>query len=218
MFLSKIVYACIGIFMFVSLVFTCNTISVTPTSNDLILQEGVEKCLAKSDNVAVFGQRTFVNDEVFYRNLSIFIEEELVYYNSTTLFSTYYNILPIMRSLPNGQQEILIAFADSPKHLKTLRLLGTKHNVFVQDTLPLFTSTHHDVDRDGTTEFSGYLEPTRPYCIGCDSAYYNPLLTYELRKTGIYFDSLTTRQWIGKHYQHFYGFVPDTTLVVATMQ
>jgi hypothetical protein len=158
---------CVLLFIIVSLL-TCNTIK-TPQHNSNFIDDA-PKWLAQSNRVQMLGYKIFTDNNIFYHNLSIHIDNKEVYHNPNALFSTYYDILPIIRELKTDNIEVLIAYADDVNyHLKILRLLFHQHALIKQDTLPLFNGSHTDTDQDGYVEFSGFLSPNKPYCIGCDS-------------------------------------------------
>ena len=49
-----------------------------------------------------------------------------------------------------------------------------------------------DLGDDNIPEFATYQTDEVPYCLSCDSVYYNPLKIYELSKDGIVFDKEAT--------------------------
>lgn len=162
-------------------------------------------------------QISTVHQMPFYKNLKIVYNDALIYDNKETEFITNFGILPIVRQLENGEVEALLGIKEN-KGYKILRLLLEEKKILSQSKLPLFSGGHQDIDKDRIPEFMGYLENYPDYCTQCDSVYYNPLLIYEMRPNGFALDTTATQTWIQEHYNDFYGFQPDSTIIVKRVE
>lgn len=206
--MSHFLYMLLIICLMIVLLFTCNTV---PESRQM-----EEVWLVNTARVGVVAKRatTSYSNSTRYQNLSIFIDSNLVYHNPRDYFDMHFGLLPIVQPLSDEVTELLLGFWNQKFQTKILRLQCNNKRVLYQDTLPAFNAHPTDLDRDRREEFSGYLAENEVYCVGCDSAYYNPLLFYEITKNGVQLDSAVTKKWIEEHYDSFYGFRPNKKLIV----
>lgn len=144
----------------------------------------------------------------------------VIYHNDVKEFSDnkgFYLItangkFPMVRALEDDFVEILLAIRYEEGD-KVLQLITNGKILRREDMLPLF-NTWEDLDDDNIPEFATYQTDEVPYCLSCDSVYYNPLKIYELSKDGIVFDKEATRLWIEQYYGCFEGFNPRNDILV----
>lgn len=212
--------------LFIACIFTCNTFGEKQSiflAHEAGLNEKTGKQrLVQEDNVVIEAQGKRVGEQIVYFDLNIFLFNKLVFADSVNMFTTERGLLPIVRQLKNDNKshqeqqpyEILIGLLPQPDQSCILRLIADAQQQYQLDTLPFFLGNHFNADSDSFLEFMGFLSPIKPYCSECDSAFYNPLLFYEMRDTGFVLDSATTQKWAKQHYGNFYGFRPDSTRIV----
>lgn len=220
----KIIHTTITLLLIVLLIFTCNTVKQTPDYPYFEHPESGESeqiaWLAKGDTLSVGATRQFIESEVFYKNLFVlYLSDTLFTDTSATLYYTNYGLLPIVRTLSNGNTEVLMGFVSDNTDFAVdmLQWVFSPTALLSSDTLPLFDGNHTDADKDGIVEFSGFISTLAPYCFGCDSDYYRPRLFYEMTSLGMQLDSSATRQWAQKTYGTFLGLKPDSTQILPLL-
>lgn len=219
MVIRKIFHTAITLILIVLLIFTCNTVKQSPDypyyEHPEMGKNGQTAWLAKSDTISLGATRHFIDSEVFYKNLFVCYFTDTIFTDtSATLYYTNYGLLPIVRTLNNGNTEVLMGFVSDTRNnsIDMLQWVFSPTNLLSSDTLPLFDGNHTDADKDGIVEFSGFIS-FPPYCFGCDSDYYRPRLFYEMTPAGMHLDSSATRQWAQKTYGTFLGIKPDSTQI-----
>ncbi len=165
------------------------------------------ECLISAKEVGV------VEAQKIYKDVKIKLGEDIIYENDKIMLFNHFGILPIVRKLDNSNIEVLMGIK-APEIDKIKRLIFDNNEIVVNDTLPLFSGNHKNIDDDNFVEFAGFLNKFESYCSNCDSAYYNPLLYYEMHPMGFKLDTTATLKWIESHYEQNLGFLPDKTKIV----
>ena len=217
--LKKIAYPLFMLLFLVMVLLTCNTMNHEQSQEQrwLFKQEELGKgyrWLYQQQNIGIRALAHLKNDELFFKDFAIMVNDSTIYFNTTDLFTTQFDLLPIVRQLPNKQHEIQMGISPEPEQYRILQLIFTDTSITKTDTLPLFDGQHANADADTTMEFKGYWSNLEPYCFDCDSTYYNPQLYYEMLNTGFTLDTATTKQWIDTNYGTFNGFRPNKNLIV----
>lgn len=198
---------------------TCNTLDRRQSLLQRHLIQQMEagdgyRWLYQSDTLSIRALAEVVQGEVLFSHLAIMLHDSAVYANTTDRFSSQFDLLPIVRHLANCQHEVLMGIVPQADQYRILQLILNDTALVRTDTLPLFDGQHLNADRDAAIEFKGYWSNPLPYCLDCDSTYYNPQLFYEMSDTGFVLDAAATQNWASKHLGGFYGFRPDTLRVV----
>lgn len=112
--------------------------------------------------------------------------------------------------VPTGPNagELLVAYNNRPSKDRVRRFHIRGSQVVSLDTLLTFDGPARDLDHDGRLEYGGRDD----YGEGLSDAqgralsFYNPVLYYELRPTGLVLDSMLTRQRATAQYGSFHGY------------
>ena len=217
--MRNVTYPLFVTLFFLVLLFTCNVMNKQQSEQQKWLHEQAQlgkgyRWLYQDSLLGVRALAKLVEGELFFEKMSIFLQDSVRYTNTTTLFTTQFDFLPIVQHLPNNQHEVLMGIVDTNQNYQILQIKLSPQLPTILDTLPFFDGQNTDIDKDGKVEFKGYLAADEPYCAECDSVYYNPLLFYEQGETGFCLDSALTRQWCQQHYGGFKGFYPNRKWIV----
>lgn len=112
--------------------------------------------------------------------------------------------------VPTGPEagQLLVAYNNRPSKDRARRFHIRGNQVVSLDTLPTFDGPARDLDHDGRLEYGGRND----YGEGLSDAqgralsFYNPVRYYELRPTGLVFDSVLTRRRATAQYGSFHGY------------
>ncbi len=167
-------------------------------------------------------QKTIKLDSCF--EIKIGRKEEFVNFTTYTLFilthknKTIYRdtsiteyefgdtLYPILRSIDNSSQEILVEVNDRPNknYLKYFRVY--QGNIVQTEKFPTFISHAANLDTDNNLEYAGFWDWGETWGDNGSMTTYNPIIYYELKPSGIFLDSVLTVEKNTDIYGTFYGF------------
>lgn len=154
--------------------------------------------------------KTYSHIELYKDGQKIFTDDNKLEYQFN---HTQY---PIVLETAENTYELLFEINDRPL-INYLKRLFVKNNVvYKQDILPTFMGDAKDVDHDNIEEYVGFREDAEIWnnSEGEYVTYYVPILFYSKTKNGIEPDTTLTLFWNKKIYGDFYGYTPNTKVVV----
>lgn len=156
-----------------------------------------------------FGGTSFNPISVVYKNKLIF-KDSLNEYWLTGFDSDQY---PKFFNCADGNYQLLIEVDERPNQNELMRLTISEDGKARQDRLPIFYWAPTDIDNDGKLEVSGILTNGETIADG-DTAFYNPILVYEITANCLEFDSTTTIEKNKKIWGQFHGYCYNDTLLL----
>lgn len=133
-----------------------------------------------------------------------------------TLDPLIYNrndLYPIIRDLGNNTFELLLQYGNAPNMDEVQHFIIKNNKVAKLDTLPSFFSKARNLDSDTLLEYSGIWDYRQLWGENADSACYEPIIFYEVRKLGIVLDSALTIKINKRIYGKFCGYYINEHIV-----
>lgn len=119
-----------------------------------------------------------------------------------------------VKEIDNQKCQIFIEQNDRPLLNKIILLDVFKGKLLRQQVIPRFEKPPHDFDNDGLKEYAGIIDAPEP--IRENYISYTPILFYEDKLNGFTLDSTATKLINTRLWGKFYGFQPNSKLVLKT--
>jgi hypothetical protein len=160
--------------------------------NDIEIKVGQKEDFGKFETYTLF--------ILTHKNKQIYIDTSLTEYEFGD------KLYPIVRKLNNETFEILVEINDRPSknYLKYFKVCQDK--IVSIEKLPTFISKASNQDKDSNLEFAGYTYWGETWGDAGTATFYNPIIYYELRPSGITLDSTLTISKNKEIYGDFHGF------------
>jgi hypothetical protein len=169
-----------------------------------------------SDLIKLMGQHSDDFGGASFKRISVFFENKLIFKDSLNNYwltgyeSTQY---PKLLKCSDGSYQLLIEVDERPNQNELIQLIISKDGKLTQNRLPIFNWNPIDIDADGNLEVDGTLTNGETIANG-DTAFYNPVLVYELTDNCLVFDSTTTIEKNKKIWGQFHGYSYNDTLLL----
>lgn len=188
----------------------------TRKQNSNILTMETDTVIVYSDHIKLTGQHSEDFGGESFNKISVFFDNKLIFKDSLNEYwltgyeSTQY---PKLLMSADSNYQLLIEVDERPNQNELLNLTISKEGELIQHRLPIFNWNPMDIDNDGKLEVDGTLTNGETIANG-DTAFYNPVLVYELIDNCLVFDSATTIEKNKKIWGQFHGYSYNDTLLL----
>lgn len=156
-----------------------------------------------------FGGSSFNPIEVFYNNKTVFKDTSNEYWLSGFQSKQY----PKLLECTIGDLQLLIEVDERPNINELQRITISKDGKIKIDRLPVFNWEPKNIDNDGKMKITGVLTNGETIADG-DTAFYNPVLVYEISNNCLILDSLSTEKFNKRIWGNFYGYKYNDSLLL----
>jgi hypothetical protein len=154
--------------------------------------------------------------EVFgdFETYTLFIlsrkDKQLFLDTSNTEYEFRDTLYPMLRQVDEETFEVLAEVNNRPNRNYLMYWMVQRDSVVKADTLPTFFTEAYNHDSDERLEFAGIWDHSEFH----SWTTYNPIMYYELTKSGIVLDSNLTIRIIKEIFGHFYGYKYNENLEI----
>ena len=143
--------------------------------------------------------KTYTSLKLKRENNTIFSDNSLIEYEFKN------EKFPYVLKTGENKFEILFEINNRPNKNYLKRLFIQDNRVVGEDKLPILISKAIDINNDGTKELAGFWDYAQTCGQNNNLTAYNPILYYEITKTGFKLDSSMTKERNKKIYGEFHG-------------
>jgi len=180
------------------------------------LTSGADTTIVLNDFIKIIGQHSDEFGGTSFNPISVIFGDKIIFQDSLNeywlkgLDSDQY---PKILSCADGNYQLLIEVDERPNQNELMRLTISKDGKARQDRLPIFSWQPKDIDNDGKLEVSGILTNGETIADG-DTAFYNPILIYEITDNCLELDSTSTIEKNKKIWGQFHGYYYNDALLL----
>ena len=191
-------------------------VSIFPRSNEIQILIKPDSIIYYSHHLKLIGQRSkdfggssFNPIEVIYNNKTIFTDTANEYWLSGYESNQY----PRLLECSNGDLQLLIEIDERPNNNELQQITISKGGNVNLNKLPLFNWKPENMENDGKMKLRGVLTNGETIADG-DTAFYNPVLVFEISNNCLILDSLSTEKINKRIWGNFYGFKYNDSLLL----
>jgi hypothetical protein len=195
-------------------------VSVSSKSNESQIFIGLDTIITFSHHIKLIGQRSkefggssFNPIEVFFNDKRIFIDTSNEYWLSGFESNQY----PKLLECSNGETQLLLEVDERPNINELQQITISNDSKIKLHRLPIFKWDPEDIDNDRKMELRGVLTSGETIADG-DTAFYNPVLVYELLNNCLVLDSTATEGINKRIWGNFYGYYYNDSLLLPYKQ
>lgn len=159
------------------------------------------------DFIITLGGEENYGDYKTYTSLKLKRENNIIFSDNSLIEYEFKNEkFPYVLKTGENKFEILLEINNRPNKNYLKRLFIQDNRVVGEDKLPVLISKAIDINKDGTKELAGFWDYAQTWGQNNNLTAYNPILYYQITKTGLKLDSSMTKERNKKIYGEFHGF------------